>query len=142
MTKLVSWKKLSLAVMLALLGFVLSIGGASAHSVSSNEMATAKSATADAGLDRSHAGPPAMGPMEVVLASQCGRDCEGPCSDHQKSGHSKSGCCTVTCHAAIPMPSGDASGELELRDSRVVSLTDVLTGRSVDRAERPPRPVD
>lgn len=142
MTKLVSWKKLSLAVMLALMGFVFSIGGASAHSVSSNEMATGKSATADAGLDRSHAGPPAMGPMEVVLASQCGRDCEGPCSDHQKSGHSKAGCCTFTCHAALPAPIGDANGKPEFRGSRVASLTDVLIGRSIDRAERPPRIVD
>ena len=143
MTKLASWKKLALAVMLALLGFVLSIGGASAHSASSDQVSVAKSASADSDLRRSHAGPSAaVSPMEAVLVGQCGKDCDGSCSDHQKSGHSKAGCCTVTCHAALPALVGDASGKPEFRDSRVASLTDVLIGRSSDRAERPPRSVD
>ena len=63
-----------------------------------------------------------------------------PCSSDEQSGsHMAGGCCNVACHAALVSFAVGPIAAIDLPDTRIVGLTDMLEGRSSDRTERPPR---
>ena len=62
-----------------------------------------------------------------------------PCSEDRADGHGAGTCCTMACHAALPASPVGPVGSQALPGLRVAGLTNMLVGRSGDRAERPPR---
>ena len=62
-----------------------------------------------------------------------------PCSEDRADGHGAGTCCTMACHAALPALLVGPVGSQSLPGLRVTGLTNMLVGRSSDRAERPPR---
>lgn len=83
----------------------------------------------------------------VVDAASCdalvqgdGNDVRSAPCHGEPSGHAMGeSCCTVACHAALAVPAIDPVAAFDVPRAPVLSLEDMLEGRSSDRTERPPK---
>lgn len=89
-------------------------------------------------------GDVALALHEATLAVEPGHSThsaasDAPCSENRADGDISGSCCTMACHAALPTSRFGPPGNQRLSGLRVAGLTNMLVGRSNDRAERPPR---
>lgn len=123
------------ALLLALLGFVIPSGVALAHGDAAQPAVERHSQ--DVQFTDVHS---TMNPVVSLDAVEQLAHSGAPCSsDEQPGGHMNAGCCNVACHAALASFQPGPVAALDLSHARIVGLTDMLEGRSSDRAERPPR---
>lgn len=125
------------ALLLAVLGLVVTSGVALAHgNVAHGPIATERQSS-DAQFTDAHS---TMNPVASLDALEQVAHSGAPCSsDEQSGGHRAGGCCNVACHAALASFAAGPIATVDLSDTRVVGLTGMLEGRSSDRTERPPR---
>jgi len=131
---------LARALSLAVVGFVMAAGAASAHDgrmPAAGDQLRSQVQTAQAAH---HVRAHDLAEVPIVLDLSVQADHGGiPCSEDQSTGHLPGECCTVACHAALAAPPVEPVGNLELPSARIVGLTGMLVGQSTDRTERPPK---
>lgn len=134
-------------LLLAAMGFIVTSGAAFAHEAYGpfgvDVQRTVAHASHKAGRNAYQSSEVATADHAAISAATqnavYGVSGEAPCSEDRAGGHGAGTCCTMACHAALPPPLIDAVGSHGLPGLRVAGLTDMLVGRSSDRAERPPR---
>jgi hypothetical protein len=127
------------AAILAVVGFVLFPGLASAHggpmaagepTYRENEVQPARYAY-DALANEAQ-------PASIMAAEQQGHDA-GPCAGQPSADHFADSCCNIACHAALAAGAIDDPGTCKPGGSRPAGLADMLVGHPGDRTERPPK---
>lgn len=128
-------------VLLAVLGFVIASGTALAHGGTSPTSAERSHVQTSTGRHVEHDQPVTTSPTITSPLEQATHSDE-PCSDRQPRGHAGDGCCNVACHAALATPLSSVGSSQASASQYAGSLSDMLVGRSSDRAERPPKQQD
>lgn len=134
--------RLTRAILLAMMGFVMAAGAATAHdgrmSTDGHQPhAPIQAQTAHHSSDRGTTEVPSSADWSVQ--ADHGDHGSVPCPKNGTAGHMSGNCCTTACHAALAVPSVEPIGSPELPGLRIVGLTGVLAGRTSGRTERPPK---
>lgn len=133
---------------LAVVGFVVAMGTASAHegrhdgrssSPSYSEPSAHHSHDQRAHDQQAH---DQQGATERQASSDEAAktdDDPSPCPRDQSPDHASNNCCNIACHAALAATPADSIGTLQIHGPRILGLTDLLVGRLSGRTERPPK---
>lgn len=137
---------LTRAWFLALVGFLMAAGSASAHNVHALAGVYQSQPQFQTTVFESHArdhhgktDASALMDLSVQPRPDDRHSDSSPCSKDEPAGHPSGGCCTVACHVALAAPAIDPVGDAELPSPYVLGLADMLIGRSSYRTERPPK---
>ncbi len=123
---------------LAVVGFVVAVGSASAHE-GRHEGRSAGPSYSEPSAHHSH---DQQGATEQQASSDEAAKTDGdagPCPRDQSPDHASNNCCNIACHAALAATLVDSGGTLQIHGPRIIGLTDLLVGRSSGRTERPPK---
>lgn len=127
---------------LAVVGFVVAAGTASAHE-GRHDGRSAGPSYSEPSAHHSHDRQGAMqGATEQQASADEAAKADGdaaPCPRDQSPDHASNNCCNVACHAALAATPADSIGTLQVQGLRIVGLTDLLVGRLSGRTERPPK---
>ena len=123
---------------LAVVGFVVAAGTASAHEGRHDGRSTGPSYS-EPSAHHSHDQHRAM---EQQASADEAAEADGdasPCPRDQSPDHASNNCCNIACHAALAATPVDSIGTLQVHGLRIVGLADLLVGRLSGRTERPPK---
>lgn len=125
------------ALLFAVLGLAITSGVALAHGDFAHVQIASERHSFDVKPANSHS---ATSPAASLHAPEPLAHSGAPCPSEEQSGdHMAGGCCNVVCHAALATFAPGPVAAIDLPATRIVGLTDMLEGRSIDRTERPPR---
>ncbi len=123
---------------LAVVGFVVAVGTASAHEGRHDGRSAGPSYSEPA----AHHSHDQQSAAEQQASSDEAAKIDGdatPCPRDQAPDHASNNCCNIACHAALAATLVDSSGIVQVHGPRIIGLTDLLIGRSSGRTERPPK---
>ncbi len=123
---------------LAVVGFVVAVGSASAHEGRHDGRSSGPSYSEPS----AHHSHDQQSATEHQASSDEAGKIDGdaaPCPRDQAPDHASNNCCNIACHAALAATPVDSIGTLQVHGLRIVSLTDLLVGRLSGRTERPPK---
>ncbi len=123
---------------LAVVGFVVAVGSASAHEGRHDGRSSGPSYS-ETSAHHSH---DQQGTTEHQASSDEAAKVDGdanPCPRDQSPDHASNNCCNIACHAALAAMPVDSFGALQVHSPRIIGLTDLLIGRTSGRTERPPK---
>ena len=126
------------ALFLAVVGFVVAAGTASAHEGRHVGRSTGPSYSEPA----AHHSHDQQGATEQQPSADEAAIVDGdasPCPRDQSPDHASNNCCNIACHAALAATPVDSIGTLQVHGLRIVGLADLLVGRLSGRTERPPK---
>lgn len=130
------------ALSVAVVGFVMVAGAASAHEQRAHSRIHHPMEVVHEtdSVERSHG----VMNMPVLTDLSVRADCEEggagiPCSEDGPGAHMVGSCCTIACHAAVATALVGPLSDTELPGSIVAGLAGALAGRPSDRTERPPK---
>ena len=123
---------------LAVVGFVVAAGTASAHEGRRDGRSTGPSYS-EPSAHHSHDQHRAT--EQQASADEADRvdGDASPCPRDQSSDHASNNCCNIACHAALAATPADSIGTLQVHSLHIVGLADLLVGRLSGRTERPPK---
>lgn len=123
---------------LAVVGFVVAMGTASAHEGRHDGRSSGPSYSEPS----AHHSHDQQGATEQHASSDEAAktdDDTSPCPRDQSPDHASNNCCNIACHAALAATPVDSIGTLQIHGPRILGLTGLLVGRLSGRTERPPK---